>query len=210
MVGISIWDSAEACDHYRRSDVEARSPEAMGPFVIESGRASTPVASWESRAADPGPRHAPTSRIGGTVGGGRCWVCPDSPVLGGDWLLVGIGHRRLGRLGLGLFLWRHLRVDGRRLRHLDPAYKDGSRPLDVRLRTTHLRVGSRAGLGNHAGGEPCQAEQAGRVLDGEAGAPAGRLEGVVQAAGLSRYPSVGRRRGRPVDVGARAASGRAA
>jgi hypothetical protein len=33
--GISIWDSAEACDHYRRSDVEARRPEAMGPFVIE-------------------------------------------------------------------------------------------------------------------------------------------------------------------------------
>jgi heme-degrading monooxygenase HmoA len=35
VVGISIWDSPEACDRYRRSDVEARRQEAMGPFVLE-------------------------------------------------------------------------------------------------------------------------------------------------------------------------------
>src|SRR5918994_6076041 len=35
VVGISIWDSAEACDRYRRSDVEARRQEAMGPFLLE-------------------------------------------------------------------------------------------------------------------------------------------------------------------------------
>ena len=35
VVGISIWDSAEACDSYRRSDIEARRQEAMGPFVLE-------------------------------------------------------------------------------------------------------------------------------------------------------------------------------
>jgi hypothetical protein len=28
-------DSAEACDRYRRSDIEARRQEAMGPFVLE-------------------------------------------------------------------------------------------------------------------------------------------------------------------------------
>jgi heme-degrading monooxygenase HmoA len=36
VVGISIWDSAEACERYRRSDVEARRGEAMGPFVLEA------------------------------------------------------------------------------------------------------------------------------------------------------------------------------
>ena len=35
VVGISIWDSVEACDRYRRSDIEARRQEAMGPFVVE-------------------------------------------------------------------------------------------------------------------------------------------------------------------------------
>jgi heme-degrading monooxygenase HmoA len=35
VVGISIWDSAEACDRYRRSDLEARRREAMAPFVLE-------------------------------------------------------------------------------------------------------------------------------------------------------------------------------
>jgi heme-degrading monooxygenase HmoA len=35
VVGISIWDSAEACDRYRRSDIEARRQKAMGPFVVE-------------------------------------------------------------------------------------------------------------------------------------------------------------------------------
>jgi heme-degrading monooxygenase HmoA len=35
VVGISIWDSAEACDRYRRSDVEARRREAMDAFVLE-------------------------------------------------------------------------------------------------------------------------------------------------------------------------------
>jgi heme-degrading monooxygenase HmoA len=33
VVGISIWDSAEACDRHRSSDVEARRQEAMAPFV---------------------------------------------------------------------------------------------------------------------------------------------------------------------------------
>jgi heme-degrading monooxygenase HmoA len=35
VVGISIWDSAEACDRYRRSDIEARRRQAMDPFVLE-------------------------------------------------------------------------------------------------------------------------------------------------------------------------------
>jgi heme-degrading monooxygenase HmoA len=35
VVGLSIWDSAEACDRYRRSNVEARRREAMGQFVLE-------------------------------------------------------------------------------------------------------------------------------------------------------------------------------
>jgi heme-degrading monooxygenase HmoA len=35
VVGISIWESAEACDRYRRSDVELRRREAMDPFVLE-------------------------------------------------------------------------------------------------------------------------------------------------------------------------------
>jgi hypothetical protein len=35
VVGISIWGSAEACDRYRRSDIEARRREAMDPFVLE-------------------------------------------------------------------------------------------------------------------------------------------------------------------------------
>jgi heme-degrading monooxygenase HmoA len=35
VVGISIWDSAEACEHYRDSDVEARREARMDPFVLE-------------------------------------------------------------------------------------------------------------------------------------------------------------------------------
>jgi heme-degrading monooxygenase HmoA len=35
VVGISIWESEEACDRYRHSDVEARRREAMDPFVLE-------------------------------------------------------------------------------------------------------------------------------------------------------------------------------
>jgi heme-degrading monooxygenase HmoA len=35
VVGISIWDSAAACDGYRRSDVETRRREAMDPFVLD-------------------------------------------------------------------------------------------------------------------------------------------------------------------------------
>jgi heme-degrading monooxygenase HmoA len=35
VVGISIWDSAEACDRYRRSGIEARRRDAMAPFVLE-------------------------------------------------------------------------------------------------------------------------------------------------------------------------------
>jgi heme-degrading monooxygenase HmoA len=35
VVGISIWDSADACEHYRDSDVEARREARMDPFVLE-------------------------------------------------------------------------------------------------------------------------------------------------------------------------------
>jgi heme-degrading monooxygenase HmoA len=35
VVGISIWESAEARDAYRLSDVERRRREAMAPFVLE-------------------------------------------------------------------------------------------------------------------------------------------------------------------------------
>jgi heme-degrading monooxygenase HmoA len=35
VVGISIWDSAEACHHYRDSDVEARRQALIDPFVLE-------------------------------------------------------------------------------------------------------------------------------------------------------------------------------
>jgi heme-degrading monooxygenase HmoA len=73
VVGISIWDSAEACDRYRRSEVEARRREAMGPLWSRSGRASTPAASWESQAADSGfARTHRCSWMGGRAGGGRC------------------------------------------------------------------------------------------------------------------------------------------
>ena len=36
VVGISIWDSAEACHRYRDSDVEARREAAMDRFVLEA------------------------------------------------------------------------------------------------------------------------------------------------------------------------------
>jgi heme-degrading monooxygenase HmoA len=72
VVGISIWDSAEACERYRRSDVEARRREAMEPSCSRSGRASTQAGSWESQAADPAfARTHRCSRMGGSVGGGR-------------------------------------------------------------------------------------------------------------------------------------------
>ncbi len=35
IVGVSFWESKEACDRYRASDVEARRREAMGPHVLE-------------------------------------------------------------------------------------------------------------------------------------------------------------------------------
>ena len=35
VVGISIWDSDEACERYRDSDVEARREAQMDPFVLE-------------------------------------------------------------------------------------------------------------------------------------------------------------------------------
>jgi heme-degrading monooxygenase HmoA len=35
VVGISIWESADACDRYRNSDIEAQRQEAMSPFVVE-------------------------------------------------------------------------------------------------------------------------------------------------------------------------------
>ena len=35
VVGISIWDSPESRDRYRRSEIETRRREAMAPFVVE-------------------------------------------------------------------------------------------------------------------------------------------------------------------------------
>jgi heme-degrading monooxygenase HmoA len=35
VVGISIWESAEACHRVRDSDVEARRQAVMDPFVLE-------------------------------------------------------------------------------------------------------------------------------------------------------------------------------
>ena len=35
VVGISIWDSLESRDRFRRSEVEAERREAMAPFLIE-------------------------------------------------------------------------------------------------------------------------------------------------------------------------------
>jgi heme-degrading monooxygenase HmoA len=35
VVGISIWESVEARDRFRRSDVEAERRQAMGPYVLE-------------------------------------------------------------------------------------------------------------------------------------------------------------------------------
>jgi len=35
VVGISIWDSAESRDRFRRSETEAERRQAMAPFVIE-------------------------------------------------------------------------------------------------------------------------------------------------------------------------------
>jgi heme-degrading monooxygenase HmoA len=34
VVGIAIWDSADACHRYRDSDVKARRRTAMDPFVL--------------------------------------------------------------------------------------------------------------------------------------------------------------------------------
>ena len=35
IVGVSFWESREACDRYRTSEVEARRREAMASFVVE-------------------------------------------------------------------------------------------------------------------------------------------------------------------------------
>ncbi len=35
IVGVSFWESREACDRYRSSDVEARRREAMASFVLD-------------------------------------------------------------------------------------------------------------------------------------------------------------------------------
>ena len=35
VVGISIWESAESRDRYRRSDVESERRRAMAPYVLE-------------------------------------------------------------------------------------------------------------------------------------------------------------------------------
>jgi heme-degrading monooxygenase HmoA len=33
VMGVSFWDSKEACDRFRGSDEEARRREAMGPYI---------------------------------------------------------------------------------------------------------------------------------------------------------------------------------
>jgi heme-degrading monooxygenase HmoA len=35
VVGISVWDSSEACRRYRDSEVETRRQAAMDPYVLE-------------------------------------------------------------------------------------------------------------------------------------------------------------------------------
>ena len=35
VVGISVWDSAESRDDYRKSDVESERRSAMAPYVLE-------------------------------------------------------------------------------------------------------------------------------------------------------------------------------
>jgi heme-degrading monooxygenase HmoA len=35
VVGISIWESVDACERYRDSDIETRRRAAMDPFVLE-------------------------------------------------------------------------------------------------------------------------------------------------------------------------------
>ena len=35
VVGISIWDSAESRDEYRKSEVESQRRQAMAPYVLE-------------------------------------------------------------------------------------------------------------------------------------------------------------------------------
>jgi heme-degrading monooxygenase HmoA len=47
IVGISIWDSVEACHRFRDSDVEARRQAAMDPFVLEE-----PSSFYTGRALD--------------------------------------------------------------------------------------------------------------------------------------------------------------
>lgn len=35
IVGVSVWESRDACETYRASDAEASRREAMAPFVLE-------------------------------------------------------------------------------------------------------------------------------------------------------------------------------
>ncbi len=35
IIGVSFWDSKEACDSWRASDAEKRRHEAMAPYVID-------------------------------------------------------------------------------------------------------------------------------------------------------------------------------
>jgi heme-degrading monooxygenase HmoA len=35
IVGVSFWDSQDACDRYRASDAEERRRAAMAPYVLE-------------------------------------------------------------------------------------------------------------------------------------------------------------------------------
>jgi len=39
VVGVSMWDSREACDAWRASEAEARRREAMAPYVVEEQEA---------------------------------------------------------------------------------------------------------------------------------------------------------------------------
>jgi hypothetical protein len=56
-----------------------------------------------------------------------------APRLGGDGFVVGLAHRRLGGLGLGLLFRWQLRLYGRRPRDLCPRYRADAWLLNVLL-----------------------------------------------------------------------------
>jgi hypothetical protein len=63
VVGISIWDSAEACHRYHDSDIEARRQAVMDPFVLEERSSFDTGRELRSPGADkPGLRRFPRHR----------------------------------------------------------------------------------------------------------------------------------------------------